>query len=138
MIYRNVIGKILKKIWLLDKLKGRVPLAYADALLYFEKGNKTQDLIHELKYRNQEHISNYLGQWHAENLKSFSWLNTVDVIIPVPIHARRKRQRGYNQVEGYSKTLSDKLNCKYEDKLLYRNIIQERRFLKTDWREQTS
>ena len=109
-----------KENLVLDKLKGRVPLAYADALLYFEKGNKTQDLIHELKYRHQEHISGYLGRWHAENLKSFSWLDTVDVIIPVPIHARRKRQRGYNQVESYSKNLSEILNCKYEDKLLYR------------------
>ena len=105
----------------IDKLKGRVPLAYADALLYFEKGNKTQDIIHELKYHNQEHISSYLGQWHAENLKSFSWLKTVDIIIPVPIHGRRRRQRGYNQVEGYSKTLCNNLDLKYEENLLYRN-----------------
>ena len=104
----------------IDKLKGRVPLAYADALLYFEKGNKTQDLIHELKYKNQEYISSYLGQWHAENLRVFSWLDSVDVIIPVPIHAKRRRQRGYNQVEGYAKTLSKILRCKYEDKLLFR------------------
>lgn len=109
-----------QKNLVIDRLKGRVPLIYADALLYFEKGNKTQDLIHELKYRHQENISDYLGQWHAENLKSFAWLNTVDMIIPVPIHARRKRERGYNQVEGYARALCDNLGCKYEDRLLYR------------------
>ena len=104
----------------INKLRGRVALAYADALLYFEKGNKTQDLIHELKYRNQEYISDYLGQWHAEKLKQFSWLKNVDAIVPVPIHARRKRQRGYNQVLGYAKVLCEKHNCKFENELLFR------------------
>lgn len=105
---------------IIDKLKGRIPLTYADALFYFEKGNKTQDLVHELKYRNQEHISQYLGHWHVENLKAFSWTDTIDIIVPVPLHRRRKRERGYNQVEGYAKVLSKRLGCKYEDKLLYR------------------
>ncbi|NBC58845.1 MAG: ComF family protein [Bacteroidetes bacterium] len=103
-----------------DKLLGRVPLVYADALLYFEKRNKTQKLIHELKYKNQEHISKYLGLWHAEKLKRNAWTSTIDAIIPVPIHAKRKRERGYNQVEGYTKALCQKLNCEYNDKLLYR------------------
>lgn len=104
----------------IDKLKGRVSLAHADALLYFEKRNKTQKLIHELKYKNQKHISQYLGLWHAEKLKQKSWVNTIDAIIPVPIHAKRKRERGYNQVEGYAKTLSQVLACEYNDKLLFR------------------
>ena len=103
-----------------DKLKGRIPLAYADALLYFEKRNKTQKLIHELKYKNQEHISSYLGSWHAEKLKHKAWTDSIDAIIPVPIHAKRKRERGYNQVEGYTKALCQGLNCEYNDKLLYR------------------
>lgn len=104
----------------IDKLKGRVPLAYADALLYFEKRNKTQKLIHELKYKNQEHISSYLGLWHAERLKQKPWTDTIDAIIPVPIHTRRKRERGYNQVKGYTKTLCQALNCEFNDKLLNR------------------
>jgi ComF family protein len=101
-------------------LKGRVPLAYSDALLYFEKGNKTQDLLHDLKYRNQNHISTYLGKWHAENLKHKSWVKTIDYVVPVPIHNKRLRQRGYNQVEGYARILSQVLDCQYDDELLYR------------------
>lgn len=104
----------------IDKLKGRIPLAYSDALLYFEKGNKTQDLLHDLKYRNQKKISEYLGKWHAENLKQKSWVKTIDYVVPVPIHNKRLRQRGYNQVEGYARTLSQVLDCQYDDKLLYR------------------
>jgi ComF family protein len=104
-----------------DRLKGRVHLAYADALLYFEKGNKTQKLIHQLKYKQQKQISRYLGLWHGENLKQKAWFQNFDVIIPVPIHARRRRQRGYNQVEDYAKALSQVLNCEYNDNILYRH-----------------
>ncbi len=106
---------------IIDKLKGRINLTFADSLLYFEKGNKTQKLIHQLKYKQQEQISHFLGLWHGENIKQHNWSKTIDVIVPVPIHARRKRQRGYNQVEGYAKALSQILDCEYNDKLLYRN-----------------
>jgi ComF family protein len=103
-----------------DKLKGRVRLSYADALLYFEKGNKTQDLLHDLKYRNQKEISTYLGNWHAENLRNHTWAKAIDCIVPVPLHSKRLRQRGYNQVQGYAKALSKVLKCEYVDRLLYR------------------
>lgn len=106
---------------IIDKLKGRVQLTYADALLYFEKGNKTQKLIHQLKYKQQEQISRYLGLWQGENLKQKNWSSAIDIIIPVPIHSKRRRQRGFNQVDGYAKALSQLLNCEYNDKILYRN-----------------
>jgi len=104
-----------------DKLKGRVQLSHADALFYFEKGNKAQALIHDLKYKNQKHISAYLGRWHGENLKQYAWAKDIDVIVPVPIHAKRRRQRGYNQVEDYARALSQAIDCEYNDKLLKRN-----------------
>jgi ComF family protein len=103
-----------------DKLKGRVKLNYADALLYFEKGNKTQALLHDLKYKGQEHISRYLGQWHGEILKQKAWSKDIDYVVPVPVHAKRRRQRGYNQVEGYAKAINSILGCEYREDLLKR------------------
>jgi ComF family protein len=106
---------------IIDKLKGRVKLAYADALFYFEKGNKAQALLHDLKYKGQERISGYLGRWHGENLKKMPWAKDIDVVIPVPIHAKRRRKRGYNQVKDYALELSKALDCDYNDRLLMRN-----------------
>jgi len=106
---------------IIDKLKGRVSLQHADALLYFEKQNKTQHLIHELKYKKQNQISSFLGQWHGSKLQLKAWANTIDVITPVPLHAKRLRQRGYNQVDGYAKELSKALDCHFEGNLLKRN-----------------
>lgn len=103
-----------------NKLKGRVQLHYADALFYFEKGNKAQALIHDLKYRNQKHISAYLGHWHGEKLRQYVWPKDIDVVIPVPIHPKRRQQRGYNQVEAYARAIGHALGCEYNDKLLRR------------------
>jgi len=120
-----------------DKLKGRVDLHHADALLYFEKRNKTQHLIHELKYKNQKQISSFLGQWHASKLRHDEWTKTIDVITPVPIHARRLRQRGYNQVRDYALEISKTLGCHFDDNLLKRNHysrtqVFKSRILRTD------
>ncbi len=51
--------------------------------------------IHELKYSGQKELAGCLGSL----LESF-WVATplpVDVIVPVPLHAARLRERGYNQ-----------------------------------------
>lgn len=109
-----------------DKLKGRVRLSYADALFYFEKGNKTQSVLHDLKYKNQKHISDYLGKWHGEDLLDKDWSREIDVIVPVPIHAKRRRIRGYNQVEDYAKAISKIIGCQYND-----NILQRKHYSKT-------
>jgi ComF family protein len=104
-----------------NTLKGRVSLLHADALLYFEKKNKTQHLIHELKYKKQQQISGFLGKWHAAKLRSYPWAATIDIIIPVPLHAKRLKQRGFNQVDDYAREISKALGCQYENKLLKRN-----------------
>jgi len=108
-----------------EKLKGRIKLSYADALFYFEKGNKAQSLLHELKYKNQEQISAYLGRWHGENLKHLRWTKNIDIIIPVPIHSKRRRERGYNQVTDYAKTISQKIGCEYSDNILKRKYYSK-------------
>ncbi len=104
-----------------DKLRGRVDLQFADALLYFEKRNKTQSLIHDLKYKNQKHISSYLGKWHASMLATQKWTKDIDVIVPVPLHSKRLKSRGYNQVEDYAKEISGTLGCTFDNRLLKRN-----------------
>lgn len=124
-----------------DKLKGRVNLRHADALFYFEKRNKTQHLIHELKYKKQKQISAFLGQWHGVKLKHKAWANRIDVITPVPLHAKRLRQRGYNQVHDYAKEISKTLGCQFEPNLLKRNHysrtqVFKNRLLRTDVIEQ--
>ena len=76
--------------------KARVPLEYGAALLHFEKGNKTQKILHELKYRNRPEIGNYMGRIIGREI-ALPLNPKRTAIIPVPIHPSKMRLRGYNQ-----------------------------------------
>ncbi|WP_127846011.1 ComF family protein [Psychroflexus aestuariivivens] len=118
-------------------LYGRVRLHQAASLFYFEKKNNVQQLIHDLKYRKNRAISAFLGQWIGEILFQAGWQNQIDIVIPVPLHKRRLRTRGFNQVEGFGKAIAAKLSAKYEDKVLLRKSttktqVFKSRFARTD------
>lgn len=100
---------------------GTVVFKHATALFYYPKKGVIRQLIHHLKYKNQKEISSYLGKWLGAELKASGFYNDVDVIVPVPLHKKRMRERGYNQVEGFGKELAQSLNATYDDITLYRH-----------------
>ncbi len=107
------------------KFYGRIPVEYTSALLYFHKKGIVQELIHNLKYKGQEQIGTVLGEWYAEDLKNATILQSVDEIIPVPLHKRKLRERGYNQVTNFGLSLSNGLKISYNPNLLVRNIYSK-------------
>lgn len=104
------------------KFYGRIDLEFACAMIYFHKKGIAQELIHNLKYRKHQEIGSFLGEWYAEDLKSLEIMKKIDYIIPVPLHKKRLRERGYNQVETFGKALSAGLEIRYEDSILKRNF----------------
>jgi len=76
---------------------GRVPLQKATAYYYFSKGSKFRKLIHRLKYNGQRHIGVFLGKHFAGELQKANYLESIQRIIPVPLHPAKERKRGYNQ-----------------------------------------
>jgi len=99
---------------------GTVVLEHATALFYYPKQGVVRQLIHQLKYKRQENISSYLGEWLGIELNESGYYNDVDVIVPVPLHKKRMKTRGYNQVEGFGKELAINLNAQYNDSTLVR------------------
>ncbi|MBF2707416.1 ComF family protein [Flavobacterium soyangense] len=113
------------------KFYGRIPVEYTSALLYFHKKGIVQELIHNLKYKGQEEIGTVLGEWYTEDLKDSKIIQSVDEIIPVPLHKRKLRERGYNQVTNFGTTLSEGLNIAYNSNILVRNIYSKTQSKKT-------
>ena len=66
----------------------------ATSYLYYNEKGVAQKLIHALKYEGKPQIGNLLGSLYG---KSISALMNPDIIIPIPIHKRKLRKRGYNQ-----------------------------------------
>lgn len=107
------------------KFYGRIPVEYTSALLYFHKRGIVQELIHNLKYKGQEEIGTVLGTWYAEDLKNSAIIKSTDEIIPVPLHKRKLRERGYNQVTNFGLALSENLKIPYNPTVLFRNIYSK-------------
>ncbi|MDX1461596.1 MAG: hypothetical protein R3359_00960 [Marinirhabdus sp.] len=97
---------------------GRVAIRQATALLQFQKKGITQQLLHELKYRNQEQISYFLGKWLGAELANAEGYEDIDLVVPVPIHKKKRRKRGYNQVTGFGLELSKALNVPFSEDVL--------------------
>ena len=107
------------------KFYGRIPVMHTSALFYFHKKGIVQELIHNLKYKGHEEIGAILGEWFAEDLKTIDLLQSVDEIIPVPLHRRKLKERGYNQVTAFGKALSSGLNIDYNGSILVRNVYSK-------------
>lgn len=110
---------------IIKKFYGRIPIEFGAAMFYFHKKGIVQQLIHNLKYQNHQEIGTMLGKWYGEELKFLEIVKNTDFIIPVPLHKKRLKKRGYNQVEKFGLALSSLLKVPYNDSILYRNIYSD-------------
>jgi ComF family protein len=99
---------------------GKMTLEGAYALYYFNKGGKIQSLMHQFKYKGMHQVGNLLGSIAGAQLAKNELFKTVDIIIPVPLHEKRLRQRGYNQSACFAEGLALQLNAPVENDNLVR------------------
>lgn len=97
---------------------GRLQLEFATALFQFQKKGIVQHLLHNLKYKGHETISDVLGNWLGHELKGVTGYNSIDIVIPVPLHKNKLKQRGYNQVTKFGLQIAKALNAEYLDDVL--------------------
>ena len=101
---------------------GKVPIEAATSLLFFNKGSLTQKLIHQLKYKNQEHIGVFLGKELAISIAHSSSFKKVDLVLPIPLHPQKERRRGYNQCTSIVKGYCEIAGLPYSFNNLKRNL----------------
>ncbi len=110
---------VAKQFW------GRLPFEAAMAMLYFKKGTKTQNLIHNLKYNHQTEVGVKLGNLLGERLQISEYYKDVDYIIPVPLHQKKEQQRGYNQSSYIAKGITAQLDVPIIENELIRTKTTE-------------
>ncbi len=81
---------------------------YSFAPLEYDENMQT--LIHNFKYRNMHSLSKPMGQVIGETLKDHPHCSTLDVLLPVPLHPTRYRERGYNQAYCLTREISRHTN----------------------------
>ena len=80
-------------------LGGRVEIKASAIYLKFYSGGLTQQLLHEVKYKNNRKLGEYLGRRFMESDNFKQQFEDIDVVVPIPLHEEKLRQRGYNQSE---------------------------------------
>ena len=101
---------------------GKLNIEAAYALYYFNKGGKVQNMVHQFKYNGMKRIGNLLGNIAGKQLAQNPAFTTADYIIPVPLHKKRMKTRGFNQSTCFAEGLSSHLNAAVETDNLIRTI----------------
>lgn len=104
---------------------GRVRVERATSYIFFRKGGKYQKLIHELKYHGRKDVGIQIGRLFAAELRQEEAFLLPDYIIPVPLHPKKEKKRGYNQSEMIAKGMELLLPAKLNTDVLIRSAFTE-------------
>ena len=104
---------------------GRVSIEMVAAYYFFNKGNKVQNLLHQLKYKGAKNVGEKIGLLYGYELLESNNFKDVDFIVPVPLHPNKLKIRGYNQSESFANGLSQSLNKEVVTNLLLRTVNSE-------------
>lgn len=103
-----------------SKLLNITTLQHGMSYVKFIKGGKIQKLLHRIKYANNPEIGETLGMWYGYDLRSANI--TFDMIVPIPLHPKKLKKRGYNQSDYFAAGLSKTLQIPWSNQVLTRNI----------------
>jgi ComF family protein len=112
--HQQLINPFVSHFW------GRVPIVTGAAFLFFSRGGGTQRLLHQIKYNNRPDLITVLGHWYARQLLEVPFWHDIDVIVPVPLHWKKQRIRGYNQSAVFGQALGDAMGTSCMNNALVR------------------
>ncbi|WP_394706823.1 ComF family protein [uncultured Bacteroides sp.] len=85
---------------------GKVEIERATSYFFYTKGSDYRHILFKLKYHGYRELGEVMGRYMAKELLASGFFQEIDLIIPVPLHSKRKRSRGYNQSEWIASGLS--------------------------------
>jgi len=107
---------------IINRFYGKLPLIRVNALLYYDKKEVSHNLIFELKYKNHQEIGIFFAEIAFSRFKKSSFFDNIDELVGVPLHPKKERERGYNQLDSFGKRLSELTQIPYNKKRLSKNF----------------
>lgn len=86
---------------------GRLPFSRIASFAYFSKEGILQKIVHELKYANNPELGDFLGKLIWNECGKSDFFCDIDCLVPIPLHPKRIKQRGYNQSFHLAKGICD-------------------------------
>lgn len=109
-----------------------LPVEAATAMFWFVSGTEWQRIIHKFKYHGRWLFAQKMGEWLGEELRDSGNFEDVDLIIPIPLHFRRRLIRGYNQSEQLAFGIGRKLGAQCDFGAVRRRLYNESQTSKSD------
>lgn len=101
---------------------GRAPLKAGTALFYFNKGNRVQRLMHQLKYYKDTDVGLTIGRMIGARIKGNTRFSDIDRVVPVPLHPKKLKKRGFNQAELIARGISEESGIVLDTESLFRAV----------------
>jgi ComF family protein len=90
-----------------ERFMGKFICRRAASFLYFEKKGYTQTIVHRFKYKGDRKLAVWCGRMMGKKMKESDFFDGIDLIVPVPLHKKKMKKRGYNQSELLAGGLSE-------------------------------
>ncbi|MBM3914491.1 MAG: ComF family protein [Sphingomonadales bacterium] len=103
-------------------LWGRVPFNAVQSGFYLNRDSLMEQLIYQLKYKNRQEIGIQLGRLLGAQLKK-SGRFEAEALVPVPLHPKKLRQRGFNQAATIAEGMAQELNLPVTQHVLVRKNV---------------
>lgn len=104
-------------------------LNQAFAYLKYNKRGIAQKMLYKLKYHGLEKLGYKLGLWMGYEIQNR--IKDIDLIIPVPLHKKKLKIRGYNQCDSICKGLSESLEIPWNKEVVIRTKFNPTQTKKT-------
>lgn len=116
---------------LAHRLYGKMVYSDARALLLFTQSSISQSLLHHLKYKNKPTIGEWLAEVIYQRWENTSFFDAIDAIVYVPIHPKRVRERGYNQLTLFARRLAQRFQKECIEQAIIRTRYTQTQSKKT-------
>jgi len=109
-------NKVAQLFW------GRVEITHATAFFSYKKGSRYQQLIHFIKYKGLKELGLETGRRYGFELLNSLDFACVDCIVPVPLHPKKEKKRGFNQSTWIAKGIAEALQKPFSEDNLFRKV----------------
>lgn len=106
----EICNKCYKTLEILVKSQKYENKSFNEHIYLFKYEGKIRNLIIDYKFNDKAYLSNFFTKIIIKNEKICRKIKSYDIIIPVPIHKKRKNERGYNQSELIAKKIAKNIN----------------------------
>lgn len=116
-------------------IRGKTPFEEAFSLYHYRKAGRVQNILKSMKYGKNPELCQKMGARMAHSLQDQS-PRTYTHLVPLPLHPKRLRSRGYNQSEEIAKGFASVFNLPIQNDLLKRVHNNTTQTSKSRWKRQ--